>query len=87
MMAWYGDNGMMGWFGGVYMVLMVAGLIALSILLVRGLWTTERRTGPDTATEVMRRRYAAGEISQQEFEQMRQVLAAPPPTPHGPTLS
>lgn len=87
MMGWYGGWGTMSWYGGLFMLLMMVGLVALGILLARSFWPAERRASLDTATEVLRRRYAAGEISQQEFEQMRQTLTVTPASPHGPTLS
>jgi putative membrane protein len=83
MMGWYGGWGMMGWFGGLFMLLLVIGLVALGILLARGFRPAERRSPPDTATEVLRHRFAAGEISQQEFEQLRQALDAASAAPHG----
>lgn len=83
MMGWYGGWGMMGWFGGVGMLLLLIGLVALGILLARGSQSVERQMPSDTATDVLRRRYAAGEISQQEFERMRQELTAAPAAPRG----
>ena len=85
MMGWYGGWGMMGWFGGIGMLLVLAGLVALVALLVRTPRSTEQNPPPDTAIEVLRRRYAAGEISRQEFEQMRQTLTGGPAATHGTT--
>lgn len=87
MMGWYGGWGMMGWFGGVGMLLLLVGLVAVVALLARGSRPTERNPPSDTAIEVLRRRYASGEISQQEFEQMRQTLAAGPAAAHGATVA
>ena len=76
MMGSYSGWGMMGWFGGIGMLLLLIGLVAIVVLLTRGSPPRERNPPPDTAVELLRRRYAAGEISQQEFEQMRQTLGA-----------
>jgi putative membrane protein len=86
MMGGYGSWGAMGWVGGAFMLLLLIGLVALGIVLARGLRPVEQRTPPDTATDVLRRRYAAGELSQQEFEQMRQTLTVPPAAPQGSTV-
>lgn len=74
-----------GWmlFGGLTMVLFWGGLIALIVLAVRGLTGSgyqsrsgelpERRATPD-ALEILKTRYAKGEITQEEFEQIRKDL-------------
>ena len=71
--------GMMGTFGGWWMILgMVAGLLILALLLwglfsVAG--TAQQGRTEDTALEVLKKRYAAGEISQAEFEVAKRSLA------------
>ncbi len=74
-----------GWmlFGGLTMVLFWGGLIALIVLAVRGLTGSgnqgrsgelpELRVTPN-ALEILKTRYAKGEISQEEFEQIRKDL-------------
>ena len=78
MMPWDGGTPHWGghWFGGIVMmlfwVLVVAGIVALA----RGLYT--RGSGPDSAREspleILKRRYAKGEIDKAEFEEKRKDL-------------
>lgn len=73
-----------GWSWGLMIALatlrviaVVGALVVGTLLLVRTLSDPARRAagaGP-TAIELLQRRYAAGEISAAEYEQMRQVLA------------
>jgi uncharacterized membrane protein len=76
--AWPGpDYGAYGWpwpgliWLGV-VLLFWAGLIALLVWAVRS--SAAPRRAPDTAMEVLRRRLASGEISQEEYEHIRRVL-------------
>lgn len=62
----------------VWMSLMMlvfwGGLAAIVVFLVRsGRDRDETKVGED-ATDVLRRRYAAGEISREEFDEKRRVL-------------
>jgi len=67
---------MMG-FGFVFWLLMIASIVALVIWAVRT--SSGRSSGvsshePD-AMEIARRRYARGEISKEQFEQLKQDLS------------
>ena len=55
-----------------FVLLFWAGLIALLVWAVRS--SAAPRRGPDTAMEVLRRRLASGEISQEEYEHIRSIL-------------
>lgn len=66
----------MGWwliFGVLSWVLFLGAVIYLSVSMSqpRG----KDPTGNETALEVAQRRHASGEISQQEFEEVREELA------------
>ncbi len=87
MMGGYGAPGstpaVSGWVWGLGMALgwlmMFAfwGALIISVgLVVRWLAGSARsaRTGEDAPGDVLRRRYAAGEITREQYEQMRQVL-------------
>ncbi len=82
MMGNYGYWGGMGWFGGLLMLVAWVALILLVIWAVRAWFPTARRNETETALAVLRRRYAAGEISEAEYERARRILggseAAPP---------
>jgi putative membrane protein len=57
---------------GVVSLLFLAGLIVLVIWAIRAF--TRPPAGADTAMEVLRRRLAAGEISQEDFDKTRRLL-------------
>ena len=65
-----------GWWmlvgGGMWLLLLVAIMVAV-IVLVRGA-QTQRSVTRDDALELVRRRYAQGELSREEFEQLRADL-------------
>lgn len=79
------DWGQVPWFWGMGMLLgmgvfslvWVLILTAL-VLLVRWLWVQARPAsrGEEAALEILKRRYARGEITREEFESMRRDLLA-----------
>jgi putative membrane protein len=79
-----GPVGVGGWTWGLAMALGALSMLAFwgalivgVVLLVRWLaGTTDRsRAAPEESPlDILRRRYAAGEITREEYEQMRQVL-------------
>lgn len=83
-MGW--DYGVWGWgwmiFGSLMMVLFWGGLIALVVLAVRGLTGGNQRQGSNRAEsapsgnplDILQTRYAKGEITREEFEQIRDDL-------------
>lgn len=75
MMGWYGqDGGALGWVG---MAIFMGLLVALIVVVV---WSVVRVTGQphgprsDTSLDILRERFARGEISQTEFEDAKRVL-------------
>lgn len=68
-----GPTWMMGGFGimGIWMVLFWGLIIWLVVVLVRR--TPERHEG-ETALEILKRRYARGEISSEEYEAKKKEL-------------
>lgn len=76
MMDWAG-----GWygmiFGPLFMILVLAVVIALAVLLVRwlgGPWHGTQAPPGRTPLDILRERFARGEIDKQEFEERRRVL-------------
>ncbi len=57
---------------GVVMLLVWGGLIALVIWAVGAF--TRRPASGESAMEILRRRFAAGQISQEDFEKIRRLL-------------
>lgn len=76
--GWDGWGGMgwggMNWFGGGWMLLVGLVVVLVVIWALRAFLPAGPSGGGDPALEVLRRRYAAGEITQAEFEQARQAL-------------
>ncbi|SHH99953.1 SHOCT domain-containing protein [Desulfofustis glycolicus] len=74
-----GDWGM-GWFGMIFMLLFWVLVIAGIVFLVR--WLVQGRGGRDRfdagtgsqAMEILKQRYARGEISKDEFESMKKEI-------------
>ncbi len=56
------------------MVLFWITILLLAVWVVRRLFPRERRSGHDHALEMLRQRYAKGEISAAEYEQARARL-------------
>ena len=79
-MMWWGG----GWFGMIFgplfMILVLALVIAVAVLLVRwlgGPWqgTTPHQMPPGrTPLDILKERFARGEINKEEFEERRRVL-------------
>ena len=79
MMSYGGDFGWMAGFGGLGMLLGLLFWVALIALLVWGVASFVSRTPVDArgdALDILKRRFAAGEITQAEFETAHRALAA-----------
>ena len=75
-----------GWYGMIFMplfmLLMLAVAIAVAVLVVRSLGGPWRGMAPPhyppagrTALDILKERYARGEIDKNEFEERRRVIA------------
>lgn len=65
--------------GGAIGLLLLLGLVALAILLLTRTLSHRRSSGPvgpssQTPLEILKARYARGEISREEYEEMREHL-------------
>ena len=74
MMSGYGMMGGFGWLGMLTMLLFWIGLIALAIWAVSNLFPARQATFEPDAQEILKRRFARGEISRDEFVQARDTL-------------
>lgn len=73
---WYMHDFGGGWmiFGGIMMVLFWAGLIALVVWGISRFSRQNVPAGRQTPLEIARERYARGEITRDEFEQIKKDL-------------
>lgn len=78
MMGWGG-----GWygmiFGPIFMILVLALVIAVAVLLVRwlggsSLTATPHQPPTRTPLDILKERFARGEIDKEEFEERRRIL-------------
>jgi len=68
-------GGWLGWMGPVLMIVFWAAVIVGIVFLIR--WLLLRSAPPkqqNSALDILKLRYARGEISKEEFEQMKQDL-------------
>lgn len=82
-MMWWGHN-TFGWggmlIGGLMMLLFWGGLLAALWFVIRSATGSGKRQegraerGPDRAIEILKERYARGEISKPEYEEMRRDI-------------
>lgn len=66
----------MGAFGGLFMVIFWVAVIVGIVLLVRSLASPEKSggAGQEPAVEILKKRYARGEISREEFETGKRLI-------------
>ncbi len=75
MMGWGG-----GWFGSIFMIIFWVVLIVALVALTRWLLASGRDKGDDgkasrdEALDILRKRYARGELDKEEFEQRKRDL-------------
>lgn len=81
MMGYFTNVGAWGWGALVMWLLMIVfwgAIIALIVWAVRSVFPPATRLPAESATDILRRRYAAGEISDTEYQQAMERLSATP---------
>ena len=73
-MWWNGVFGGPSLLGGVLMLVFWAVAVLLVLLAVRALFTSRPGSEQESALAILKRRYAAGEISQAEYELARRAI-------------
>jgi putative membrane protein len=74
MMSGYGMMAGMGWLGILTMLLFWVGVLALVLWGVSNLFPMRQLTTETDAVEIVRRRFARGEISREEYVQAIETL-------------
>ena len=71
-----GGNWGFSWFGGIFMIIFWILIIVGVIFLIKWLVINKPTEGQskETPLEILRRRYASGEISKEEFESKKRDL-------------
>jgi putative membrane protein len=67
----------MGWwmiFGGIFMIVFWGGIIALIVWAITRLTRRDRMESHPSPLDIARERYARGEITRDEFEQLKKDL-------------
>jgi putative membrane protein len=70
------DWGHMSWgYGGLFMwLLFLVLIVAVIYFVVRGEKWMKRSSGDETALDILNKRYAKGEITEQEYKKMKKEL-------------
>lgn len=74
---WYWNEGMGWWmtFGGLFSLLFLAAVIALIVWAIKKYADSGGSQSKSNALNIARERYAKGEISKEEFEQIKKDLS------------
>ena len=80
-MMWGNEGGYGMFFGPLFMILILAATVAAIVFLVRWLSGAQQGFGPASLTppvqtplDILKERFAKGEINRQEFDERRRVL-------------
>jgi putative membrane protein len=78
MMWWWNDHGPMPWgFGPLMMILFIVFCGAMMFFMMRGVMAGHGgRSDSRNALDILKQRFARGEISQAQYEEQRRVLEA-----------
>jgi len=73
-------SGWMWWFGSVMHLLFWGLVVFVLFLLARRLWSSSQSSSEvmrnESPMDILKRRYASGEIDREEFEQKKQDISA-----------
>ena len=79
MYGWWGDGGHFWWYGMIFGPLVMIGfaiVAVVAILLLLRVFVLGGQSGAadDAALEILRQRFARGEITRAEYEERRRIL-------------
>ncbi|MEK7247832.1 MAG: SHOCT domain-containing protein [Chloroflexota bacterium] len=76
-MMWDSMDGSWAVWGVIMMIAFWGAVIAVAVWAIESFRPRYNETRGETPLDIARRRYAAGEISREEFEQIRRDLGVP----------
>lgn len=71
---WWNYYWPMPWFGPLFMILAIAFWAAMMFMMMRGMLAHRRSADDRYNLQILKERYARGEISKAEYEERCQVL-------------
>jgi putative membrane protein len=73
----YGYGGGWGWMAAGWIMMLAFWVLVIAGAVVAVRWSEHprRRRPPETPLEILRRRYAAGELTKEQFESMKRDVA------------
>ncbi len=74
----YGYGGGWGWMAAGWITMLVFWVLVIAGAIVAVRWVSARGVAgrpPETPMEILRRRYAAGELTKEQFESMKRDVA------------
>jgi putative membrane protein len=69
----FGEHGFMGGFMWIFWIALIVGLVFLIKWIVQQNWASDSKP-EENSIELLKKRYAKGEIDKQEFEQKKKDL-------------
>jgi len=72
---WDLSSGLGWWMGGAWMLLFWGAIIALIVWVVKKVTNRDDSTKKQSPLDIARERYAKGEISKDEFEQLKKDIS------------
>ena len=73
-MMGFGMMGGMGFFSIFFMILVIVGIILLVVWLSRKIPERQNNMIEESAMNILKKRYALGEISKEEYEEMKKAI-------------
>ncbi len=63
------------YFGMIFWILILVGIVALVVWAIRKTGRTDVAAGNETALDILKKRYARGDIDKEEFEKRKSLVS------------
>ncbi len=74
-MMGFGMMGGWGFFGIFFMIIVIVGIVLLVVWLNRKLPEKQSSNSDESALDILKKRYALGEISKEDYERMKKEIS------------